>query len=134
MGFEPTISAGERPKTYALDLAATGNATNTDVYSQLVNSQHVSGIIMPIVKRTRLYKTACGVSMVVLAVVVWSWDASCVHCMKVVLAVVVWSWDASCVHCMKVVIRIYIDYFPIIPLYYSYSTYLLHGAESILRS
>jgi len=23
-GFEPTISAGERPKTYALDLAATG--------------------------------------------------------------------------------------------------------------
>ena len=25
MGFEPTISAGERPKTYALDGAATGN-------------------------------------------------------------------------------------------------------------
>ena len=24
VGFEPTISAGERPKTYALDLAATG--------------------------------------------------------------------------------------------------------------
>ena len=24
MGFEPTISAGERPKTYALDHAATG--------------------------------------------------------------------------------------------------------------
>ena len=24
MGFEPTISAGERPKTYALDRAATG--------------------------------------------------------------------------------------------------------------
>ena len=24
MGFEPTISAGKRPKTYALDHAATG--------------------------------------------------------------------------------------------------------------
>ena len=24
MGFEPTIPAGERPQTYALDLAATG--------------------------------------------------------------------------------------------------------------
>ena len=24
VGFEPTISAGERPKTYALDSAATG--------------------------------------------------------------------------------------------------------------
>jgi len=24
MGFEPTISAGERPQTYALDNAATG--------------------------------------------------------------------------------------------------------------
>ena len=29
------------------------DATYTDVYSQLVNSQHVSGIIMPIVRRTR---------------------------------------------------------------------------------
>ena len=27
MGFEPTISAGERPKTYALDRAATGTGT-----------------------------------------------------------------------------------------------------------
>ena len=27
MGFEPTISAGERPKTYALDRAATGIGT-----------------------------------------------------------------------------------------------------------
>ena len=25
VGFEPTISAGERPKTYALDRAATGS-------------------------------------------------------------------------------------------------------------
>jgi hypothetical protein len=26
VGFEPTISEGERPKTYALDRAATGTA------------------------------------------------------------------------------------------------------------
>ena len=28
VGFEPTISAGERPKTYALDRAATGTGIN----------------------------------------------------------------------------------------------------------
>jgi len=33
VGFEPTISAGERPQTYALDRAATG----TGVYYILVN-------------------------------------------------------------------------------------------------
>ena len=29
VGFEPTISAGERPKTYALDRAATGTGDAT---------------------------------------------------------------------------------------------------------
>ena len=29
MGFEPTISAGERPQTYALDRAATVTASFT---------------------------------------------------------------------------------------------------------
>jgi hypothetical protein len=28
VGFEPTISAGERPKTYTLDRAATGTGCN----------------------------------------------------------------------------------------------------------
>ena len=28
VGFEPTISAGERPQTYALDRAATGTGAN----------------------------------------------------------------------------------------------------------
>ena len=28
LGFEPTISAGERPKTYALDRGATGTGKN----------------------------------------------------------------------------------------------------------
>ena len=27
VGFEPTVSAGERPQTYALDRAATGTGT-----------------------------------------------------------------------------------------------------------
>ena len=31
VGFEPTISAGERPKTYALDRAATGTGKQSIV-------------------------------------------------------------------------------------------------------
>ena len=44
VGFEPTIWAGERPQTYALDRAATGTGTqyntshNDDVYFQWYNS------------------------------------------------------------------------------------------------
>ena len=30
VGFEPTISAGEQPQTYALDRAATGTGTDTN--------------------------------------------------------------------------------------------------------
>ena len=39
VGFEPTISAGERPKTYALDRAATG--TGIPAYIRTVNFQKV---------------------------------------------------------------------------------------------
>jgi hypothetical protein len=31
VGFEPTISAGEKPKTYALDRAATGTGINENI-------------------------------------------------------------------------------------------------------
>jgi len=36
VGFKPTISAGERPKTYTLDRAATGigNYYSTDITTQ----------------------------------------------------------------------------------------------------
>ena len=34
-GFEPTISAGERPQTYALDRAATGTGTSNIMRSKL---------------------------------------------------------------------------------------------------
>jgi len=33
VGFEPTISAGERPQTYVLDLAATGTGMQCDLRS-----------------------------------------------------------------------------------------------------
>ena len=33
VGFEPTISAGERPKTYTLDRAATGTGIIWNVYN-----------------------------------------------------------------------------------------------------
>jgi hypothetical protein len=35
-GFEPTISAGERPQTYVLDRAATGTGTYILLYVQFV--------------------------------------------------------------------------------------------------
>ena len=33
VGFEPTISAGERPQTYALDSAATGTGWDNNNYT-----------------------------------------------------------------------------------------------------
>jgi len=36
VGFEPTISAGERPKTYALDRAATGTGNNVPLYFDIL--------------------------------------------------------------------------------------------------
>ena len=41
VGFEPTISAGERPKTYALDRTATGTGTYllTYLFTFLTTSQ-----------------------------------------------------------------------------------------------
>ena len=38
VGFEPTIAAGERPKTYALDRTATGTGVyNTETYKLFLN-------------------------------------------------------------------------------------------------
>ena len=36
VGFEPTISAGERPQTYALDRAATGTGFNLGEVSEII--------------------------------------------------------------------------------------------------
>ena len=47
-------------------------------------SQHVSGITTPHLRenKTVYYHIWCS-ALVVLAVVVWSWDASCARCVKV---------------------------------------------------
>jgi hypothetical protein len=37
VGFEPTISAGERPQTYALDRAATGTGKKQRIRKYKVN-------------------------------------------------------------------------------------------------
>ena len=42
VGFEPTISAGERPKTYALDRAATGTGKGEITYVFYVIVPHES--------------------------------------------------------------------------------------------
>ena len=39
VGFEPTISAGERPQTYALDRAATGNGLRPYISMQIIKAK-----------------------------------------------------------------------------------------------
>ena len=43
VGFEPTISAGERPQTYALDRTATGIGTDCR-YSIILSHHSVLGL------------------------------------------------------------------------------------------
>ena len=40
VGFEPTISAGERRQTYALDRAATGTGVHRDTAMKITNKMH----------------------------------------------------------------------------------------------
>ena len=40
VGFEPTISAGERPQTYGLDRAATGTGI-MDIYSNEMKNIYI---------------------------------------------------------------------------------------------
>jgi hypothetical protein len=40
VGFELTISAGERPKNYALDRAATGTAVSSMYEGRFINNAH----------------------------------------------------------------------------------------------
>ena len=56
VGFEPTISAGERPQTYALDSTATGTG-NEGTYSAEISGFHTS----PIAMRAGFTKGAKGV-------------------------------------------------------------------------
>ena len=45
MGFEPTISAGERPQTYALDRAATGTGITFITIFKYINTWHCTSQI-----------------------------------------------------------------------------------------
>ena len=51
VGFEPTISAGERPQTYALDRAATGTGTNN-----ITRTKYIANI--PNIKTSKSYTNA----------------------------------------------------------------------------
>ena len=57
VGFEPTISAGEQPKTYALDRAATGTGMIGGIlvlliYIYIYNQSSNKGIILNIKQNT----------------------------------------------------------------------------------
>ena len=41
VGFEPTIVAGERPKAYALDRAATGTGTVVEIMEENLRVRHL---------------------------------------------------------------------------------------------
>ena len=69
------------------------DATNSMSIIKLI-SQHISGIIMTIIRRIRQCPTACGVL------------PGCVGCGWLWLAVVVWSCVVSCVHCVKYTARL----------------------------
>ena len=44
VGFEPTISAGERLQTYALDRAATGTDCHLNTLRYTVNKPNITGL------------------------------------------------------------------------------------------
>ena len=52
VGFEPTIPAGERPQTYALDRAATGIAfiSKKPVIVKTVHFVDVTNAVYPLIK------------------------------------------------------------------------------------
>jgi len=54
VGFEPTISAGERSQTYALDRAATGIGMQYDL-RYIINYQYVS-IYFAIILRVDIWE------------------------------------------------------------------------------
>ena len=41
VGFEPTILAGERPQTYALDRAATGTGECSILHVEIIDSRQI---------------------------------------------------------------------------------------------
>ena len=52
VGFEPTISAGERPKTYALDRATTGTGRKNISTIYIYNNTSIKRNILTIKQNT----------------------------------------------------------------------------------
>ena len=42
VGFEPTISAGERPQTYALDRVATGTGKHNGMHENRIDNHEIN--------------------------------------------------------------------------------------------
>ena len=55
VGFEPTISAGERPHTYTLDRAATGTGTVSDYVTQVFAIFHNVQLLWSVIIYRNLY-------------------------------------------------------------------------------
>ena len=66
------------------------DATNLMFIIKLI-SQHVSGIIMPIIRRTRPCTTAYGVLHWLCCLWLCSWVSSCMHCVKVTVQTVTFT-------------------------------------------
>jgi hypothetical protein len=59
VGFEPTISAGEGPQTYALDCAATGTGINY-VYTIKITHKIGGFVYLPRAARSQGQNNGCG--------------------------------------------------------------------------
>ena len=58
VGFEPTISAGERPQTYALDRAATGTDNNNSNNNNNNNNNNLFDDLLAL-SHCRVWRAEC---------------------------------------------------------------------------
>ena len=69
VGFEPTLSAGERPQTYALDRTATGTGSATIIAAYKFNSapfetvERIGELASVVTRCTFPFLTQCWVEM-----------------------------------------------------------------------
>ena len=105
VGFEPTISAGERPQTYALDRAATGTGNkNIKIHSTAVcgRSSPLHGIILLLRYLRFSFFLNSGLTKLndpssdPISVVKWCCDGLIIR-REASYPVCVWHWALSCV-------------------------------------
>ena len=75
VGFEPTISAGERPQTHSLDRAATGTGNkkfkDRKCYFQFIITFYLFPMPPHVLRNFRGFPPGCGDSVADF----WGWDA-----------------------------------------------------------